>query len=59
MPNSRPQAYNRAHGKQEVPLGMLVRPWATQHLGDLKDYRPQDWPPGSSEYIKSKATNKC
>jgi hypothetical protein len=53
----RPQAHNQKAGKQVVPLGMLVRPWATQF--SVPGFRPQDWPPGSSHYVRSKAKTKC
>jgi hypothetical protein len=51
------QAYNRKNGRPEVPLGMLVRPWATQY--SVPGFRPQDWPPGSSQYIKDRSSTKC
>ncbi|KAI8473754.1 MAG: hypothetical protein J3K34DRAFT_409834 [Monoraphidium minutum] len=49
------QEWNRKNGRPEVPLGMLVRPWATQT--SAAGFRPQDWPPGSSDYIKKQ--KKC
>jgi hypothetical protein len=43
------QAWNARNGKSQVPLGMLRRPWATQRW--LPDYKPSDWPKGSSKKI--------
>lgn len=54
---SRNQEYNKQHSKQVVPLGMLVRPWATQY--SVPGFKNSDWPPGSSSYIKDKANKKC
>lgn len=53
------QEYNKRTGKPQVPLGTLVRPWATQYLNNLRDYKPADWPPGSSDYIKRRASKQC
>lgn len=55
----RNQESNKRKGRPQVPLGTLVRPWATQRLQDLRDYRPQDWRPGSSDYVKRRASRQC
>eukprot|EP00775_Hariotina_reticulata_P004417 gene4417-4670_t len=46
----RNQAYNRANNQPFRPLGMLVRPWATQF--SLDDYRASDYPVGSAKKVK-------
>jgi hypothetical protein len=46
----RNQAYNRAKGEPFKPLGMLVRPWATQY--SLDDFKPANYPPGSHKRVK-------
>lgn len=51
------QEYNRKQGRPEVPLGMLVRPWATQY--SVPGFRAADWPPGSRQYVVDRAGKKC
>lgn len=46
----RNQAFNRATGQPFKPLGMLVRPWATQY--SLGDFKPGQYPPGSHKRVK-------
>ena len=48
------QQANRRRGKPEVPLGMLVRPWATQT--SVPGFNPREWPPGSQARVAGK---KC
>lgn len=54
---ARNQEFNKRNGKPQVPLGMLVRPWATQT--SVPGYRKEDWPVGSRQYIINKAQKKC
>ncbi|KAF8055667.1 hypothetical protein HT031_006689 [Scenedesmus sp. PABB004] len=44
------QDWNRANGRPFKPLGMLVRPWATQYSVD--GFKASDYPPGSSKAVK-------
>jgi hypothetical protein len=46
----RNQNANKAAGKPTKPLGMLVRPWATQT--SLADFSAAEYPPGSSSSVK-------
>lgn len=46
----RNQDSNKAAGRPVKPLGMLVRPAATQT--SLADFNPTHYPPGSSSSIK-------
>jgi hypothetical protein len=43
------QQWNKRNGKPVRPLGMLIRPWATQRK--LDDFKASDWPAGSSKRI--------
>jgi len=47
----RNQDANKAAGRPVRPLGMLVRPAATQT--SLEDFNPTHYPPGSSSRIKA------
>lgn len=45
----RAQESNKAAGRPVVPLGMLVRPEATQY--SLPGFKAGDWPPGSAARV--------
>ena len=51
------QEWARKHGQPTKPLGMLVRPEATQRW--LADYRQSEWPAGSQYKVKAKYYKKC
>ncbi len=45
------QEHNKKRGRPVRQLGALVRPWATIYRGQLKDFRPEDYPPGSHRRV--------
>lgn len=45
------QDWNRKNGRPVRRLGALVRPWATLYPGQLRDFRPEDWPKGSHKRV--------
>ncbi len=52
---ARNQEHNKKTGRPVVPLGMLVRPWATQY--GVAGFSPKEWPPGSAKKVTDK--KKC
>jgi hypothetical protein len=45
------QEWAMKHGKPVRALGALVRPWATIYPGQLRDFKPEDWPKGSERGV--------
>lgn len=45
------QEHRRKKGLPVRQLGALVRPWATVYPGQLKDFDPKKYPPGSHRRV--------